>query len=230
MKLKNLLKQKREIITVENKHFGAVVYDLVEAIESNSNWPWCLSLNSTYKYPEDEVFSNSVGIKDLSTINFGSDEDSINRILVFKGEDIAYLTKTGDTRTWGFQFYDKGKMDNFLAFLMEVELRVNNEVDLEYAIISEKDLEEDVGDQYLSFNEFNDEVYLSINNDFAPWVLKNSIPNDIYLKEHDQMNKYPVVKWATAFPKKDSSLVIDKNGVETIVFSKDIYIKPQFKD
>lgn len=196
MLLKELLSLEKPIISKGDKGFEHLLQDVLRAVESNENYPWNCKFDMAYAFVDDEEFNNRIGIKEIYRLHFESDEDSILRVIVFDGVDIAYVSKSGDTRYWHWQFYLKTYMDNFLSFLRQVNDRLSTS-DFESDAILDLEKAEHFC-QYIELDKINDDVYIKDFKGFA-WALEqHNHPKKGFIVKNDVVMEVEIIKWVSS--------------------------------
>lgn len=193
MLLKELLSIPRPVIKHGEENHFSLIRDVIEAIESSCCYPWNVKLDQAYAFSDDEEFNSRIGVKDISSWHFQSDEDALLRVIVFDNKDIAYASKSGDTRYWYWKFYSNEDMVSFLGFLRQVNDRLSN-MDFEADCVI--DFEKDTYDTpYLELDVIDGEVYVDNFQSFA-WALEPfNHPKKAYLKENTENVEVEVVEW-----------------------------------
>ncbi len=195
MLIKELLSLKKPVVSKGDNDFESLIQDVLRAIESNENYPWNCKFDMAYAFSDDEEFNNRISIKEIYKLHFQSDEDSILRVIVFDGVDIAYMSKSGDTRHWFWQFYLKSYMDSFLAFLRQVNDRLSSS-DFESDCIIDLNSTEHFC-QYIEFDKINNDVYVKNFKGFA-WALENhNHPKKGFLIKNQVVMEVDIVEWVS---------------------------------
>lgn len=205
MKLKELIKLERPITKKNDEGFDGMLYDLVQAIESNHKYPWGCNFNNVSCFADDDSFNHRVSFKEIYKWHFESDEDSIMRIVLIDDIEIGYVSKSGDTRYWTFQFFLKSYLDSSISFFREVDFRLSDDDFAEDCSIA--DLEEEHHCQYISLEKLNDSVYIKNFNGFS-WALeKFNIPKVGFTLHEGIYMKVEIIEWISDNDYSDDGMI-----------------------
>lgn len=218
MKITELFNVKRPIIDNTNENHKYLLNDLEEAFRNSGSF---FHFDHYYSFQENEEYCNAISFKEISKLHFGSDEDSVFRIIRFKGEDVGYMQKSGDTRYWSLGFLSEEKLMKFVLFLHHIDSQFCEYSGIKQYLIKE---EEEHHCQYVKLEEKEGDVLIKSFNTFGEWLEKSSKPEIALIEENGVLTEWKIKDHKEA-NLEGHSIVVERNGMSIHVSPKDIKFK-----